>query len=618
MDFGKGVSIHIGAVLTGWQQAVGTVTRDLAKIGSATNQLKDSFFELGQATAVVWSVGKLVNAAGDLEEGLMDAAITADMTDEAIGKLRKTLSDLSKTGQTNQSMNNLLVAFKSLTAAGLDVGRATESLYAIGRAATASGASIEDMSETAFVLINTLGVAPGDLSAELDRLAYAGKQGSFELRDMARSFPALGASVKFLGLKGTEAVATMGAALQIAKLGAADPSQAANNMANFLNKIAAPETLQKFEEHGVNLKRVLADAMKNGENPMEAMLAQIDKMLGTDETKRMFRLGELFQDAQVQAFLRPMLSNMGEYKKLKDGIAASSGTIDADYGRKLGVANQKIKGFTEGLWQFGEAIGKSFIVPVGAAVTVLTPVLGLLTDFAGDNPVTTASITTLGAAIMILPAALKLASVAVTMFGNASKVAFIFNPIGLAIMAIGLGVLLLIDNWDRLKAAIGTAISWVRENFTTILKFMGPVGWAVSALIENWDSLKGAVGSAVDFMSAKLGALVEWFEPIITRIGNAWAFITNSEAPKAPAQSTQVGRALSEAQARGSDLLASAAPRGQAANAFTARGGSGSNGRVQVQVDFANVPKGVAVNTESSGGGLDMTAKTGYALGAFG
>ena len=41
-------------------------------------------------------------------------------------------------------------------------------------------------------------------------------------------------------------------ALQIARKGTADPAEAANNLKNFLSKIAAPATIKNFKDAGVD------------------------------------------------------------------------------------------------------------------------------------------------------------------------------------------------------------------------------------------------------------------------------------------------------------------------------------------------------------------------------
>ena len=82
-----------------------------------------------------------------------------------------------------------------------------------------------------------------DAERALDAMAKAGKKGGSELKDLAKEFPALTASAQFLGMEGVVAVSDLAAALEVARKGAADGAQAANNMANFMRKLTTKETI---------------------------------------------------------------------------------------------------------------------------------------------------------------------------------------------------------------------------------------------------------------------------------------------------------------------------------------------------------------------------------------
>jgi len=186
------------------------------------------------AIGAVYGAGRLVGQAMDFEYEMRMFGNVADLSNDRLGEIRGQIKELSAI--TNQSPGDLLVALNDLTAKGLDPDRAVASLGIIGKTATASGAAMGDLAATAFTLIDAMGLSPDDLPTAMDMLSKAGKEGSFELKDMAQYFPMLTAQAKSLGLVGKEGIATLGSALQIAMKGASDPSQAANNFQNFLAK----------------------------------------------------------------------------------------------------------------------------------------------------------------------------------------------------------------------------------------------------------------------------------------------------------------------------------------------------------------------------------------------
>ena len=61
---------------------------------------------------------------------------------------------------------------------------------AIGKAATATKADILDLSKAGCAAISNLGLAPEELTRAFDMMALAGKEGGFELKDMAQYLPA--------------------------------------------------------------------------------------------------------------------------------------------------------------------------------------------------------------------------------------------------------------------------------------------------------------------------------------------------------------------------------------------------------------------------------------------
>ncbi|MEO0443574.1 MAG: phage tail tape measure protein, partial [Pseudomonadota bacterium] len=203
-----------------------------------------------------WLGGRGIGAAGEYKALLADVAVTAGMSDREVTKLKNKISEL--TDVTFKSREVLGDGAKVLIASGLDLKQTLGALPAIGKTATAADAEVQEVARTAFSLIDNLKIPTEELGHAMDMLTESGKLGRFELRDMAQYFPSLTAQAKRLGLDGAEGVATLGAALQIALKGAADPAEAANNMRNFLAKVTSPETIKRAADiYGINLEREL-------------------------------------------------------------------------------------------------------------------------------------------------------------------------------------------------------------------------------------------------------------------------------------------------------------------------------------------------------------------------
>lgn len=362
--------------------------------------------EIGQATATAAAVNLpiigSVRQAADFGYSLQLIGNTANMTNAEVSRLGESIMAIS--GATGQSAVDVQRAMGFLVAAGLDAGKASQQLDVIGKAATATGSDIEDVAKAAFVLGDAIKIEPGQMQGALEQLVAAGKEGNFEFRDMAAELPVLGAGFQAMKMSGTDAVATLGAALQIARKGAATSSEAANNMANFLNKVLSPETRKKAEALGSDLYGIVSGAQARGENPFEAAIAEIDRITKGGDQKL---LGELFQDTQVQNFLRPMLQNLDEYRRIRDQTLQSSGVIDRDFDRMKGTLKKQLSAIGDAIQRVAIRIGDSLAPTLERVSAVLVPAIERIGDFIANNPKLTAGVLAAASALSVLGVAVK-------------------------------------------------------------------------------------------------------------------------------------------------------------------------------------------------------------------
>ncbi|MDG6614226.1 phage tail tape measure protein, partial [Staphylococcus aureus] len=126
----------------------------------------------------------------------------------------------------------------------------------IARAATATRTAGADWAKVAAVWQTSLKGAAEDFGAVQNIMAYAGDQGSFEIPDQVKWMQSLAPMMEGVA-SGKDAVAEIGASLQIAKIGAGSTDEAANNFKNFLTKIFARDTQKQFTDLGIDLQASL-------------------------------------------------------------------------------------------------------------------------------------------------------------------------------------------------------------------------------------------------------------------------------------------------------------------------------------------------------------------------
>lgn len=480
---------------------------------------------------------------------LMMIGLTAEMTKKQVADLGGTMVTLSD--QTGVSQENMKNAFGFLVAAGQKVGEAQANLKSIGKTAKATGSDIEDVARASFTMGDALKVKPDQMQRAMDMLVQAGKAGNFEFKAMAAELPGLGSSFQALKMTGTEAVATMGSALQIAMKGAKSESEAANNLSNFLSKLMSEETAKKAAKMGGNISKVIRDAQASGANPIEAAIAEINRITkGGDQEL----ISKLFGDMQVQNFIRPMLQNLEEYKKIKQEVLDSQGVVERDWATVMASSKEKTEKLSNSVWGLAEAIGGALDPIVGKLADTLMPVVTATRDFVKANPKLVGGVIASAAAFTTLRLAVLGTKFAFTflrggLLGGAGVmekmragallagralpfVATGIRGIGLAFVSTGIGALL---------AGVALAGLAIYQHWDGVSAFMGGVFDGIKVGLEPainaWKGLGEALG-----ITDKVTALWEGFKKLLEPVT-----YTKDELGKASAAGKNFGVVLGKA-----------------------------------------------------------------------
>ncbi|QIO68201.1 phage tail tape measure protein [Rhizobium leguminosarum] len=468
---------------------------------------------VGTAIAAISFMQPMKEAAA-FQQQLLDIAGTSNktgaqaflMVDQLKGRFEGLALSVGQTSDTIAKGSGKMIA------AGLDEQLANNSLKGIGRATKAANAEFDDMAGVAVSLLQTLKLPADQLDATLAGLIVAGKEGSFELRDMAKYFPTLTGQMAKLGITGRTAATQLAAMLEIAKKGTSDSAEAANNLNNFLSKITAPETVRNFEKMGVDIQGVMQDAVTKGINPIEAVIQKISTLTGisSKEIDGLMKkaeagglkgadaleqvrtqleaihgagaLGGLFADMQVMGFLIPMLANVDEYKRIRDRVAEATGAMsDADFDTQMQSLNTQLTIFGEIGTQAWREVGLAFGTWLPAINSGLMTALKWLRDLdVSTGGMVKQSLAWAGAGVMVVAALGALGVVLPIIATGLSAVAALISPVGLALAAIAAGAVYIYRNWssfgprltrlwDRAKTGFFQLADGVRERGRRII-----------------------------------------------------------------------------------------------------------------------------------------------------
>lgn len=320
------------------QREIKNTSDMLDKLGQNMTKIGGALTLAGGGLAYKLGITEAIPEAFQMEHRLRELGNVGQLSAKQLEDMDKRLASISR--YTNQMRPEIAEGLNVLVASGIDPTKALDYMNVIGRTATAEQAAIADISRTAFAVSDNLKVPIDDLAKSMDILAMSGKEGRFELKDMAAAFPSLTAGAAMLGMKGTPAVASLGAALQVAMKGAGEASEAANNLENFIQKVTSPLAVKNFEEvFGVNLKQVLLDAAAQGRDPILEVIEMMTELSGGD----VFKVSEVFQDKQVLNFIKPMMQNLDEYKRIKASALSAEGVVDSDFEHMMETTNEQFK-----------------------------------------------------------------------------------------------------------------------------------------------------------------------------------------------------------------------------------------------------------------------------------
>lgn len=535
VEIGGRIAASLTKSLRDAQRQVSTLGQNINRSMAAASRgfkgtFRDDAFQAAATAAagIGLALNNSVKAAAAFQGVLTDIGKTSGASNAELKELGAQLRGLSIRNRTNLAPNVLAEGVQDLVAQGLDLKDAVASIEALGRVATATGSQLTDVTKTGFQLQNALKIQPTELKATFDALAFAGKQGAFELKDMAQFMPTIAAAAGSLGIQGRKGAVSLAAMMQMVRKDAPDAGQAATRLTDAMLKMTAPQTVKNFEKFGVNIEQVLKDAQKNGINPMEAALDTLFKVTGGDS----FKLGEIFGDKEAKLALMSLMKYREEYEKLRDdaGGSAAAGTVDQDYLRSIDTFQGRLTTFQNSMQNLGIVVGNALMPPLAALADFLTPIFENIGRLADQFPTLTGVVVGLAAAfvglVAVAPFIASLMSVAsglgITLGGIAAVAT---GPIGLTIAAIvGIGTALVIayDKVAWFRSAVNAAWAAIKQAFAGFVTYLGGAWKVFTGLFT------GDVGRMKEGFSQALSGLGMMFSAWTGWLGTVWNGVTST------------------------------------------------------------------------------------------
>ncbi len=559
--------------------------------------------------ALAKSLSAPIRAGAQFETMLEDIRQKAPMSAEALAAIGTQLRQIAVA--TDQLPTDTVKTFDALL--GLGLGGATDAenitaalkmLPAINKVATAYRAAAEDVMRAGQAAFANLKVPAEDLIKAFDAMAQSGKDGAFELKDMATYFPELTSMAQTLGMKGVKSVADLAAALQVVRQGAGDASKAATNLRDLLAKLNAPVTQSAFKKFSIDFRKELEAATKKGMSPIEAAVAITQKAL-----KKGAKIGDLFQNQEAQLAMLALLADMERYRKVRAAAIEASGVVEADFAERIKTADAATTRFKGSLENLNISVSKGLLPTFTSLIDkVLTPFSDAMGKFAESNPLITKWVVGTTAGLIGLRIAGFAAKFGLSwMWGGGLMVArgallalgVAGGPLSIVLGAIGAAAVYAYTHWDEVRALwerlkqpwrnLRSEIEKTRQAmagpWSRLPEKMGSTGAQVAG---PWSNLGAELSSTWDMITGKfsgLGAkLAETWkmisEPMVAAIGELAGKIKSGASALYDAGVTLVVQLWEGMKAKVQELLGWAAGiasriRGAFSGAASAAGSGG-------------------------------------------
>lgn len=285
---------------------------------------------------MVRGTAALVTNFASAERRLNRIAINADAGKEKLSEMFRTVDRAALDYSTTQ--DDVTTGLETLVAAGRDLDSAMSFLPAVTATAQAAGAEITDIATTADSIGTNFGIAGDKMQRAFDILVTSGKQGKFELKDMAQYVPALAPAFSALGYKGEAGLKRLASALQTIRIRESDAASAATDLQNVLQKMESKETVKNFAKFHINLPKELAAARKSGKDLLDVMIELTEKATKGDLSK----IPQLFTDLQVQKGMRALVQGKDAFHQFVADLDNVDGSTLRDLGRILDDNQAKI------------------------------------------------------------------------------------------------------------------------------------------------------------------------------------------------------------------------------------------------------------------------------------
>lgn len=265
------------------------------------------------ASFVASNVAQLVGSAFSDRMQVSDTARRLSINSRGAGEKFASASSLQMSAESvarnvrGVKAQDILEAQQRYVAMTGDLGTARKLGGMFGTASMATGGKAEDMAATAATISQKFGIKDAaGMKTAMSSLIFQGKNGAFEMADMAQYASKMGAAGARFGLdKGAGGVATLGGLAQLARSSTGSGAEAATSVQAMLSmletkagKIKAATGADVFADRGKTKTNAIGDVLTKTIGGAHGNLETLTKIFGERGIRAVSPLIEAFNQAQ--------------------------------------------------------------------------------------------------------------------------------------------------------------------------------------------------------------------------------------------------------------------------------------------------------------------------------
>jgi len=279
--------------------------------------------------ATAYAAREAITRFADVERAMTRIGITADATAAETKAATDQVQRLAR--DTAQPIDQVVAGLDALVAQGRTLAESLDLLRSVAPTAQASGAALDEVARSAGAIGDQFKIASKDMQGAFDIIVTGGKLGQFELKDMARYLPSLAAQASAFGLKGEEGLRNLVALLQTVRKASGTSEEAATAVKDLFGKMTSDETFKRFQKLGIDTRKTLADARKQGRDLLDVIVEMLQKATKGDLSK----LNELFSDQEIRRAATALLQFTGNFREFRAQLRNVDGSTMKDFNRVL-------------------------------------------------------------------------------------------------------------------------------------------------------------------------------------------------------------------------------------------------------------------------------------------